>query len=130
MKHIEEQLKLLPDSPGVYLMKDEFDDIIYVGKAKSLRNRVRSYFRKGNHTYKTKVLVSHIRDFDYIVTDTEVEAYILEANLINKYQPVFNIRLKDDKTYPYIKVTLNEDFPRILKTRIVKNDGAKYTAPF
>lgn len=130
MKHIEEQLKLLPDSPGVYLMKDEFDDIIYVGKAKSLRNRVRSYFRKGNHTYKTKVLVSHIRDFDYIVTDTEVEAYILEANLINKYQPVFNIRLKDDKTYPYIKVTLNEDFPRILKTRIVKNDGAKYYGPF
>ena len=130
MKHIEEQLKLLPDSPGVYLMKDEFDDIIYVGKAKSLRNRVRSYFRKGNHTYKTKVLVSHIRDFDYIVTDTEVEAYILEANLINKYQPVFNIRLKDDKTYPYIKVTLNEDFPRILKTRIGKNDGAKYYGPF
>ena len=130
MKHIEEQLKLLPDSPGVYLMKDEFDDIIYVGKAKSLRNRVRSYFRKGNHTYKTKVLVSHIRDFDYIVTDTEVEAYILEANLINKYQPVYNIRLKDDKTYPYIKVTLNEDFPRILKTRIVKNDGAKYYGPF
>lgn len=130
MKHIEEQLKLLPDLPGVYLMKDEFGEIIYIGKAKSLRKRVRSYFRKGNHTYKTKILVSNIQDLDYIVTDTEVEAYILEANLINKYQPVYNIRLKDDKTYPYIKVTVNEDFPRIFKTRLVKNDGARYYGPF
>ncbi len=130
MKHIEEQLKQLPDRPGVYLMKNEIEEIIYVGKAKSLRRRVRSYFRKGNHTYKTKILVTHIRDFDYIVTDTEVEAYILEANLINKYQPIYNIRLKDDKTYPYIKVTVNEDFPRIFKTRIVKSDGARYYGPF
>ncbi|MFP4662327.1 MAG: excinuclease ABC subunit UvrC [Halanaerobiales bacterium] len=130
MKHIEEQLKQLPDRPGVYLMKNEIDEIIYVGKAKSLRKRVRSYFRKGNHTYKTKILVTHIKDFDYIVTDTEVEAYILEANLINKYQPIYNIRLKDDKSYPYIKVTLNEDFPRVFKTRLVKNDGARYYGPF
>lgn len=130
MKHIEEQLKQLPDRPGVYLMKNEIEEIIYVGKAKSLRKRVRSYFRKGNHTYKTKILVVHIKDFDYIVTDTEVEAYILEANLINKYQPIYNIRLKDDKTYPYIKVTVNEDFPRIFKTRIVKSDGAMYYGPF
>ncbi|MFP4016098.1 MAG: excinuclease ABC subunit UvrC [Halanaerobiales bacterium] len=130
MKHIEEQIKQLPDRPGVYLMKDELEDIIYVGKAKSLRKRVRSYFRKGNHTYKTKILVSHIKDFDYIVTDTEVEAYILEANLIKKYQPIYNIRLKDDKTYPYIKITMNEDFPRIYKTRILKNDGAEYYGPF
>ncbi len=130
MKHIEEQLKQLPDRPGVYLMKNELEEIIYVGKAKSLRKRVRSYFRKGNHTYKTKILVVHIKDFDYIVTDTEVEAYILEANLINKYQPIYNIRLKDDKTYPYIKVTVNEDFPRIFKTRIVKSDGARYYGPF
>ncbi len=130
MKHIEEQLKQLPDRPGVYLMKNEIEEIIYVGKAKSLRKRVRSYFRKGNHTYKTKILVVHIKDFDYIVTDTEVEAYILEANLINKYQPIYNIRLKDDKTYPYIKVTVNEDFPRIFKTRIVKSDGARYYGPF
>ncbi|MFW6022251.1 MAG: excinuclease ABC subunit UvrC [Halanaerobiaceae bacterium] len=130
MKHIEEQLKQLPDRPGVYQMKDETGDIIYVGKAKSLRKRVRSYFRKGNHTYKTKILVSHIKDLDYIVTDTEVEAYILEANLIKKYQPRYNIRLKDDKSYPYIKVTINEDFPRIFKTRLVKNDGARYYGPF
>ena len=130
IKHIEEQLKQLPDRPGVYLMKDEVEEIIYVGKAKSLRKRVRSYFRKGNHTFKTKILLTHIKDFDYIVTDTEVEAYILEANLIKKYQPVYNIRLKDDKTYPYIKVTVNEDFPRIFKSRILKNDGADYYGPF
>ncbi|MFW6035152.1 MAG: excinuclease ABC subunit UvrC [Halothermotrichaceae bacterium] len=130
MKQIEEQLKQLPDMPGVYLMKDNFGEIIYVGKAKSLRKRVRSYFRRGNHTYKTRILIDHIKDFDYIITDTEVEAYILEANLIKKHQPRFNIRLKDDKTYPYIKVTVEEDFPRIFKTRIVKNDGARYYGPF
>ncbi|WP_286170255.1 excinuclease ABC subunit UvrC [Halocella sp. SP3-1] len=129
-EQLEEQLKGLPDRPGTYLMKDELGEIIYVGKAKSLRKRVRSYFRRGNHTYKTKVLIEEIADFDYIVTDTEVEAYILEANLIKKHQPRFNIRLKDDKTYPYIKVSINEDFPRIFKTRIVKNDGARYFGPF
>jgi excinuclease ABC subunit C len=129
-KHLEEQLKQLPPKPGVYLMKDDLEEVIYVGKAKSLRNRIRSYFRKGNHTYKTRVLVDHINDFDYIVTDTEVEAYILEANLIKKYNPRFNIRLKDDKSYPFIKVTVNEDFPRVFKTRVVKNDGARYYGPF
>jgi excinuclease ABC subunit C len=129
-KHIEAQLKEVPDKPGVYLMKGETGGIIYVGKAKSLRKRVRSYFRKGNHTFKTKIMIDHIDDFDYIVTDTEVEAYILEANLIKKYQPKFNIRLKDDKTYPYIKVTTNEDFPRIFKTRLVNKDGAQYYGPF
>lgn len=130
MKQIEEQLQQLPLNPGVYLMKDELGEIIYVGKAKSLRNRVRSYFRKGNNTYKTRVMAEHIADFDSIVTDTEVEAFILEANLIKKYNPVFNIRLKDDKSYPYIKITSNEDFPRIFKTRVVKNDGARYYGPF
>lgn len=130
VEEIKEQLKLLPDKPGVYLMKDEMGEIIYVGKAKSLRRRVRSYFRRGNHTYKTRIMIDHITDFDYIITDTEVEAYILEANLIKKHHPRFNIRLKDDKTYPFIKVTVNEDFPRILKTRIVKNDGARYYGPF
>lgn len=130
MKQIEEQLQQLPSKPGVYLMKDELGEIIYVGKAKSLRNRVRSYFRKGNNTYKTRVMAEHIADFDSIVTDTEVEAFILEANLIKKYNPVFNIRLKDDKSYPYIKITSNEDFPRIFKTRVVKNDGARYYGPF
>lgn len=129
-EHIEAQIKELPDKPGVYQMKDETGDIIYVGKAKSLRKRIRSYFRKANHTFKTKIMIDHINDFDYIVTDTEVEAYILEANLIKKYQPKFNIRLKDDKSYPYIKVTTNEDFPRVFKTRVVKNDGAKYFGPF
>ena len=130
MKQIEEQLQQLPPKPGVYLMKDELGEIIYVGKAKSLRNRVRSYFRKGNNNYKTRVMAEHIADFESIVTDTEVEAFILEANLIKKYNPLFNIRLKDDKSYPYIKITRNEDFPRIFKTRVVKNDGARYYGPF
>ena len=129
-EHIEAQLKELPRQPGVYLMKDETGMIIYVGKAKSLRSRVRSYFRKNDQTYKTRMLVKYIDDFDYIMTDTEVEAYILEANLIKKHQPKFNIRLKDDKSYPYIKVTTNEDFPRVFKTRVVKNDGNKYFGPF
>ncbi len=129
-QHIEAQLKEVPDKPGVYQMLDETGDVIYVGKAKSLRKRVRSYFRRGNHRYKTRIMVEHIDDFDYIVTDNEVEAYILEANLIKKYRPKFNIRLKDDKTYPYIKITTNEDFPRIFKTRVVKKDGAEYFGPF
>ena len=129
-EHIEAQLKELPRQPGVYLMKDETGMIIYVGKAKSLRSRVRSYFRKNDQTYKTRMLVKYIDDFDYIITDTEVEAFILEANMIKKHQPKFNIRLKDDKTYPYIKVTKNVDFPRVFKTRIVKNDGAEYFGPF
>jgi excinuclease ABC subunit C len=130
IEQIEAQLKELPRQPGVYMMKDETGMVIYVGKAKSLRSRVRSYFRKNNQTYKTQLLVKYIDDFDYIMTDTEVEAYILEANLIKKYQPKFNIRLKDDKSYPYIKVTKNVDFPRVFKTRIVKNDGAEYFGPF
>ena len=127
---IEAQLKELPAQPGVYMMKDETGMIIYVGKAKSLRSRVRSYFRKNNQSYKTQLLVRYIYDFDYIITDTEVEAYILEANLIKKHQPKFNIRLKDDKSYPFIKVTKNLDFPRVFKTRLVKNDGAEYFGPF
>src|SRR6056297_1603735 len=129
-KYIEEQISQIPDQPGVYLMKDSSGDIIYVGKARSLKKRVRSYFRKGNQSYKTTIMVDHIKDFDYIVTDTEMESYILEANLIKKYQPKFNIRLKDDKTYPFIKVTTYEDFPRIKKTRVIKNDGSKYFGPF
>ena len=129
-QQLEEQIAELPDRPGVYLMKDASDSIIYVGKARSLRKRVRSYFRKGNHTYKTRIMVDNVVDFDYLVTDTEVEAYILEANLIKKYQPRYNIRLKDDKTYPYIKVTIEEDFPRLFKTRLVKKDGSRYFGPF
>src|SRR6056297_3652784 len=129
-EYIEEQIKQIPDKPGVYLMKDSFGEIIYVGKARSLKKRVRSYFRKGNHSYKTAIMVDDIDDFDYIVTDTEMESFILEANLIKKHQPQYNIRLKDDKTYPFIKITTYEDFPRIKKTRVVKNDGSKYFGPF
>ena len=129
-EQIEAQLKELPDRPGVYLMKNISGEVIYVGKAVSLRRRVRSYFCKGNHTYKTRVMLDYIDDLDYIVTDTEVEAYILEANLIKKYQPHFNIRLKDDKSYPYIKVTVAEDFPRIYKSRLLEKDGSKYYGPF
>ncbi len=129
-EQIKEQLNQLPDKPGVYMMKDETETIIYVGKARSLNKRVRSYFNRGNHSYKTRIMVDYIADFDYIVTDTEVEAYILEANLIKKYQPKYNIRLKDDKTYPYIKITTGEDFPGIFKTRIIKKDGSRYFGPF
>ncbi|MBM7557347.1 excinuclease ABC subunit UvrC [Halanaerobacter jeridensis] len=121
----------LPQEPGVYLMKDETGTIIYVGKAKSLKNRVSSYFQNAKHQrFKTKVLVEHISDFEYIVTDTEVEALILENNLIKKHNPKYNIQLKDDKTYPYIKVSVNQNFPRVYKTRVIKNDGARYFGPY
>jgi len=128
---LKEKVKNLPKEPGVYLMKDNLGKIIYVGKAKSLKNRVGSYFQSSKHQrFKTKVLVENIIDFDYIITDTEVEALILENNLIKKYHPKYNIQLKDDKTYPYIKVTLDEVYPRIFKTRIVKSDGARYFGPY
>ena len=127
---IREQLKEIPDSPGVYQMKDARGEIIYVGKAKSLRRRIRSYFSSGSHTYKTRIMIDEIEEFDFIVTDTEVEAYILEASLIKKYSPKYNIRLKDDKSYPYIKITDEDDFPRIFKTRLVKNDGSSYYGPY
>ncbi len=131
MMNLTEKLKILPRQPGVYLMKDKYGEIIYVGKAKVLRNRVRSYFQEARqNNYKTEILKQHIYDFDYIVTDSEVEALILESNLIKRHDPIYNIRLKDDKTYPYIKVTVNEEFPRIFKTRIVKKDGARYFGPF
>jgi len=127
---IEDKLKRLPDKPGVYLMLSEKEKIIYVGKASSLKNRVRSYFRDGNVPAKVAAMVLHIKDIDYIVTDTEVEALILECNLIKKHRPRYNVFLKDDKTYPYIKITLNEDYPRIITTRRVKKDGAKYYGPY
>ncbi|WP_018247950.1 excinuclease ABC subunit UvrC [Orenia marismortui] len=128
---LRQKVKNLPKEPGVYLMKNKRGKIIYVGKAKSLRSRVGSYFQSSKHQrFKTKVLVENIVDFDYIITDTEVEALILENNLIKKYHPKYNIQLKDDKTYPYIKVTEKEVYPRIFKTRIVKNDGARYFGPY
>lgn len=128
---LEHKLATLPTRPGVYLMKNEAGEIIYVGKAKNLRSRVRSYFQRSrDHSPKVRVMVSHITDFDYIVTDSEVEALILENNLIKEYAPRYNVRLKDDKTYPYIKVTLNEHFPRVLLVRRRLNDGARYFGPY
>ena len=131
MFDIQEQLKKLPGEPGVYLMKDENDKIIYVGKAISLKNRVRQYFQSSkNHSSKVKSMVKNIKSFEYIITDSELEALILECNLIKKYRPKYNVLLRDDKTYPYIKVTVNEDYPRVLKVRRVLKDKAKHFGPY
>ncbi len=124
-------LTKIPDSPGVYLMKDDSGDVIYVGKAISLIKRVRQYFQSNkNLNPKTRILVSHINDIECIVTDSEVDALIFEANLIKKYKPRYNVRLKDDKRYPYVKVTINEKFPRIFITRRRSMDGALYFGPY
>lgn len=130
MFKIEEELKKLPAKPGVYIMHDKDDNIIYVGKAVSLRNRVRQYFRKNNKTVRIEKMVSLIDHFEYIVVDNEAEALILECNLIKKNKPKFNVLLKDDKTYPYIKITLNEEYPSVYITRKILNDGAKYFGPY
>lgn len=131
MFDIQEELKKLPQKPGVYLMKDADGHVIYVGKAVNLKNRVRQYFQSSrNQTAKTRSMVPHIREFEYIVTDSEMEALLLECNLIKKYHPYYNILLKDDKTYPYIKVTVQEPFPRIFVTRRMEKDKAKYYGPF
>ena len=131
MFDIHEELKKLPDKPGVYIMKDENGAIIYVGKAVVLKNRVRQYFQaSANHSPKVLAMVAKVREFEYIVTDTELEALILECNLIKKHKPRFNILLKDDKNYPYIKMTMNDEYPRILMTRRVDKDGAKYFGPY
>lgn len=124
------KLKELPENPGVYIMKDVEGNIIYVGKARNLKNRVNQYFQNSEKTIKVATLVSNIKDFEYIVTDTEMEALILECNLIKENMPRYNIMLKDDKSYPFIKLTINERFPRLLMTREVKKDGAKYFGPF
>ena len=130
MFDIKEELKKLPLKPGVYIMKNANDEIIYVGKAVKLKNRVSQYFQNSkNHSAKVLSMVSHIAEFEYIVTDTEMEALILECNLIKEHRPKYNIALKDDKMYPYIKVTVNEDFPRIFVTRRYVKDGAKYFGP-
>jgi excinuclease ABC subunit C len=131
MFDIEENLKKLPDKPGVYLHKDKYGEVIYVGKASSLRKRVRQYFRStSRHDPKVAAMVSHIAEFETIVTQTEMEALILENTLIKKYMPRYNVMLRDDKTYPYIKITLGERWPRIEKTRVLKNDGSKYFGPY
>ena len=128
---IAEKLNKLPQRPGVYMMKDAAGRIIYVGKAKSLRNRVRQYFQKGaNHSVKTAVMVSKICDLDYIICDSEMEALVLESNLIKENKPRYNILLKDDKHYPYIKITMNEEYPRMLFVRRIENDGARYFGPY
>lgn len=128
---IKSLLENLPTSSGVYLMKNADKEIIYVGKAVNLRNRVRQYFQsQTNMLSKVRAMVSHIDEFEYIVTDSEMEALILENNLIKEYKPPYNILLRDDKTYPYIKVTLGEYFPRVIKTRKVMNDGSRYFGPY
>lgn len=125
------QLKVLPDKPGVYLMKNSLGEVIYVGKAKILKNRVRQYFQNSkNHPEKVVRMVANIAEFEYIVTDSELEALLLEGNLIKKYKPKYNILLKDDKFYPYIKLTVQEEYPRIFVTRKYVKDGARYFGPY
>ncbi len=126
---IKHKLELLPDSPGCYIHKDKNGTIIYVGKAKNLKNRVRSYFH-GSHNTKTELLVSEIEDFEYIVTGSNTEALLLEINLIQENMPKYNIKLKDDKSYPFIKITTNEQYPRLMITRQIKKDGAMYFGPY
>lgn len=131
MYDLEERLKSLPEMPGVYIMKDKSDEIIYVGKAINLKKRVSQYFNNSkNHSLKVMNMVKNISDFEYIIVNNEVEALILESNLIKKNRPKYNIILRDDKQYPYIKVTVNEKYPRILKTRKLERDGAKYFGPY
>lgn len=128
---LEEKLAILPTQPGVYIHKGEGGKIIYVGKAKNLRHRVRSYFQSSrNHDYKTRELVKRIRDLEFIITDNEVEALVLESNLIKKHKPRYNVFLKDDKQYPHLKLTINEAFPRVTITRKVQRDGSLYFGPF
>lgn len=131
MFDIQEELKKLPGQPGVYIMHDEQDAIIYVGKAVSLKNRVRQYFQSSrNKGPKIEKMVTHIRRFEYIITDSELEALVLECNLIKEHRPKYNTMLKDDKTYPYIKVTLGEAYPRVLFSRQMKKDRSKYFGPY
>lgn len=131
MFDFEYHLKNLPEKPGVYIMKNSLGEIIYVGKAKILKNRVKSYFQNSkNHSEKVRVMVRNISEFEYIVTDSEMEALILECNLIKKHSPRYNIALKDDKFYPFIKITTNDDFPRVFVTRKYAKDGAKYFGPY
>ncbi|WP_294149365.1 excinuclease ABC subunit UvrC [uncultured Selenomonas sp.] len=128
---VREKLKLLPDNPGVYIMKDAAGKIIYVGKAVVLKNRVRQYFQsQRNHTPKVRAMVARVADFEFIMTASEVEALILECNLIKKHRPRYNISLKDDKSYPYVKVTLQDDFPRVFLTHHIRKDGARYFGPY
>src|SRR3990172_9963714 len=126
-----EKLSTVPSKPGVYLFKNEKDRVLYVGKAKDLRNRIRSYFQNSTRLDTRKeVMVKNIRDFSYIATDNELEALALEANLIKQYRPKFNVILRDDKNYPYLKLTVNEEWPRLEVVRRIKKDGALYFGPY
>ena len=131
MFQLQEELAKLPDQPGVYLMHDKQDAIIYVGKALSLRHRVRQYFQPSHDEgIKKAQMVRQIASFEYIVTDSELEALVLECNLIKEYRPKYNTMLRDDKTYPYIKVTLGEPYPRVLFSRTLKKDKSRYFGPY
>ena len=127
---INEKLKTLPDKSGVYIMRNSRNEVIYVGKAKNLKNRVRSYFKSHNHPPKVSSMVTNVETFEYIITDSELEALVLENNLIKENMPKYNILLKDDKNYPFLKITVNEAFPRVLMTRRVLRDGALYFGPY
>ena len=129
--NIQEELKKMPDTPGVYLMHNKHDDVIYVGKAINLKRRVSSYFRQSTKiSLKIQSMVTQIVRFEYILTDSELEALILECNLIKEYRPKYNTLLMDDKTYPYVMVTTSEYYPRIVMARRMKKDGNKYFGPF
>ena len=131
MFDLEEELKKLPDLPGVYIMHDNIDTIIYVGKAVNLKNRVRQYFRENTkHTAKIRQMVSHISYFEYIITDSELEALVLECNLIKEHSPKYNTMLKDDKTYPFIKVTTHEAYPRVFVSRDIKHGTGRFFGPY
>ncbi len=127
---IEEKLKKLPLLPGVYIMKSGDGEVIYVGKSRTLKNRVKQYFKKSGHSGKVGAMVKNIADFEYIITDTEIEALVLECNLIKKYKPYYNILLKDNKQYPFIKITVKDDYPKMLLSRKNQKDGARYFGPF
>ncbi len=127
---IQKKLKNLPDTPGVYIMRDADDNVIYVGKALVLKNRVRQYFTNETQLPKVAAMIAHIADFEYIITDTELEALVLESNLVKQYKPYYNIMLKDDKHFPYIRIDMREAYPRVEVVRSVKKDGAKYYGPF
>ena len=129
IERLREKANSLPQSPGVYIMRSSTGEIIYVGKSKKLKNRVTSYFVSGNHTYKTERMVALVQDFDFILCDTEIEALALENTLIKKHSPKYNIKLKDAKSYPYVKMT-KEEYPMLLVTRERKSDRARYFGPY
>ena len=125
-----EKLKDVPTSPGVYIMYDERGEIIYVGKAKNLKNRLRQYFHKANQTVKVMAMMEKVRNFSYIIVKSEVDALLTENNLIKEHKPKYNILLKDDKAYPFLRIDLKENFPQITLVRSLKEDGAKYFGPY